>query len=154
MGERADRDVKQAEGAGPGGRTFWICLIAGWAVIAYGIGGLLLNADRTHPEQWIRWVVGALVVHDLIVAPLVFALGAYLVARIPPGARAATQGALFASGVVVLTAWPFLRGYGLLADNPSALPNNYALGLAIVLSLVWAATAVLLTWTWRRNRSG
>ncbi|MGH2752338.1 MAG: hypothetical protein ACRDK3_15935 [Actinomycetota bacterium] len=127
-------------------------MAVGWAIIAYGIAGLLDNAGRTNPGQWIRWFAGALIVHDFIVAPLTFAVGAQLVARLRRPLRAPVQGALIASGIIVLTTWPFLRGYGLRADNPSALPNHYAAGLTLVLTLVWLVAAMVAAKAWRQPR--
>jgi hypothetical protein len=44
-----------------------------------------------------------------------------------------------------------VRGSGLRPDNPSALPNDYLAGLAIVLSAVWAIVAVVVIRSWRRR---
>jgi hypothetical protein len=135
----------------PTRRTFWICATLGWLVIGYGIWGLIDNANRTNPGQWIRWFAGSLFAHDLVVAPLTFAVGAFLVSRIPRELRGPLQAGLIASAIIVLTAWPLVRGYGLRADNPSALPNNYLAGLAIVLVAVWLAVAVVAVWVRKRR---
>jgi hypothetical protein len=135
----------------PARRTFWICAALGWSVIGYGIWGLIDNSSRTNPGQWIRWFAGSLIAHDLVVAPLTFAIGALFVSRIPRRIRAPFQAGLIASAVIVLTAWPLVRGYGLRADNPSALPNNYLAGLAMVLVVVWSAVAVVAVRTWKRQ---
>ena len=135
----------------PGRRTFWICAALGWLVIGYGVWGLLENATRTNPDQWIRWFAGSLIVHDLVVAPVTFAVGVLVVDRIPLRYRAPFQGGLIASAIIVLTTWPLVRGYGLRADNPSALPNNYLAGLALVLAVVWSAVAVIALRSWRHR---
>jgi hypothetical protein len=135
----------------PGRRTFWICAALGWLVIGYGVWGLLDNAARTNPDHWIRWFVGSLIVHDLVVAPLTFAVGALVVGRIPLRFRAPFKGGLIASAVIVVTTWPLVRGYGLRADNASALPNNYLAGLAMVLVVVWSAVALFAVRSWRRR---
>jgi len=135
----------------PNRRSFWICVALGWVVIGYGVWGLLDNASRTNPDQWIRWFTGSLIVHDLVVAPVTFAVGALVVGRIPLRIRAPFQGGLIASAIIVLTTWPLVRGYGLRADNPSALPNNYLAGLALVLAVVWSAVAVIAVRSWRRR---
>ena len=137
---------------GPSARLFWSCAAIGWAVIAYGVGGLFVEGDRTHPEQWIRWFAGSLIAHDFVVAPVVFAAGSLLAYRVRAPYRAAVQGALIASGVITLATWPFLRGYGLRSDNASVLPNNYALGLSIVVLAVWLVAAGAMLRAWRRAR--
>jgi len=135
----------------PNRRSFWVCVALGWVVIGYGVWGLLGNATRTNPDQWIRWFAGSLIVHDLVIAPVTFAVGALVVGRIPLRYRAPLQGGLIASAIIVLTTWPLVEGYGLRADNPSALPNNYLAGLALVLAVVWLAVAIIATRSWRRR---
>ena len=125
-------------------------LLLGWGLIAFGVGGLIHSSSRTHPDQWVKWFLGSLVAHDLIVAPVVFAIGTALVARIPPPRRAPIQGGLIATGIITLMSWPFLRGYGRNPSNPSVLPNNYAVNLVIVLAVVWAVVGLLSL----RRRSG
>ena len=136
----------------PTPRVFWSCAAVGLAVLAFGVGGLFVEGDRTHPEQWIRWFAGSLIAHDFLVAPLMIAVGSLLVSRVRPPYRAAVQGALISTGIITLTTWPFLRGYGLRSDDASALPNNYALGLSIVVAVVWLVAAGVLLGTWRRSR--
>jgi len=144
--------VNDKDETGPSARVFWSCASTGWLVIAYGVGGLFVEGDRTHPEQWIRWFAGSLVAHDFVVVPVVIAVGSLLANRVRAPYRAAVQGALIASGVITLTTWPFLRGYGLRSDNASVLPNNYALGLSIVAVAVWLVAAGAMLRAWRRAR--
>ena len=136
----------------PSPRLFWSCAAVGLAILAFGFGGLIVEGERTHPAQWIRWFAGSLVVHDFLVAPLVIAAGSVLVSRVRAPYRAVVQGALIASGIITLTTWPFLRGYGLRSDNASVLPNNYALGLSIVVAVVWLVAAGVLLGAWRRSK--
>jgi hypothetical protein len=114
--------------------------------MAFGVMGLIHNSSRTHPDQWVKWFIGSLVAHDFIVAPLVFAIGALLVARIPAAWRAPIQSGLIATGIIVLMSWPLLRGYGRDPRNPSVLPNNYAVNLVIVLAVVWAVVGLVCLW--------
>jgi hypothetical protein len=128
-------------------------LVAGVPFAAVGAGALWGNAAATHPTRAVAWVVGAAVAHDLVLAPVVFAVGA-LVRRAPLGrARAGVVTGLVVSGVVGLWSWPFVRGYGRLANNPSILPRNYGIGLAVTLVAVWTAVLVT-TLAARRGGSG
>lgn len=140
------------EETAPSPRVFWSCAAVGLAVLAFGVGGLFVEGDRTHPEQWIRWFAGSLIAHDFLVAPLVIAVGSMLVSRVRAPYRAVAQGALISTAIIILTTWPFLRGYGLRSDNASVLPNDYALGLSIVVAAVWLVAAGVLLGTWRRSR--
>ena len=127
-------------------RIFWSSVVIGWATIGFGLFGLFENSERTHPDRWARWFFGALVVHDLVVAPVVIAIGALLARRVPANYRGPIQGALITTGILVLVSFPFVRGYGHRADNPSALPNNYGAGLLALVVLVWVVTGLFL---WR-----
>ena len=139
-------------GPTPSRRIFWSSVALGWAVIGYGLWGLFDNANRTNPEQWIRWFAGSLVVHDFVIAPLTFGIGALIATRVPRRIRAPLTGGLIASAIVVLTAWPLLRGYGLRSDDPSALPNDYPAGLAMVLVAVWSVVIAFALRAPRRRR--
>jgi membrane protein implicated in regulation of membrane protease activity len=49
---------------------------------------------------------------------------------------------LLATGVVLLVAWPFVRGYGRDPTIPSLLDRNYAVGVAAAIGATWIAVAV------------
>ena len=48
--------------------------------------------------------------------------------------------------------WPFVRRYGEVPTNPSALPNDYTRGLLIVLAAVWLVAVALLVHAGRSIR--
>ena len=121
------------------GRAFWISLVAGWAVMAYAIRGIFVDDNLTHPPDLVPWLIGSAVAHDLVVAPLALAAGWMLHRWVPRPIRGPVQLGLFASAVVALFAYPFIRGYGAIPSNPSALPRDYAAGLLLVVGVIWAA---------------
>jgi len=125
-------------------RGLLVGLAVGLPVIAYGVRGMLVDTDRTHPAELARWIVGAAVVNDALVVPL--AMGAAWLARRITPARAwpPVRSGLLATGVMLLVAWPFVRGYGRDATIPSLLERNYAVGVAAAIGLTWVAVAV---WT-------
>jgi hypothetical protein len=125
-------------------RGLLVGLAVGLPVIAYGMRGMLVDADRTHPAELSRWIVGAAVVNDALVVPV--AMGAAWLARRITPARAwpPVRSGLLATGVVLLVAWPFVRGYGRDPTIPSLLERNYAVGVAAVIGATWVAVAV---WT-------
>ncbi|MBT2441992.1 hypothetical protein J7E93_18150 [Streptomyces sp. ISL-36] len=100
------------------------------------------------PEDVGVWLVGALVLHDGVLAPLVLAVG-FLVAAGP--ARGVMRGALVVAGSLVLVTLPLLLRPG-PPPNPSALPLPYGRNLLLVLGVVAlvAASVVLV----RRRRRG
>jgi hypothetical protein len=123
---------------------FWILAVVGGAVMAFGVCGLFRDAARAHPDQWVRWFVGAALVHDFLVAPLVFVVAALTRRLLSERSRGIVNGALIATAVLSAMTYPFLRGFGDNPDNASILPNNYALNLSLVVGLLWLVVAVTL----------
>ncbi|HEX6423190.1 MAG TPA: hypothetical protein VFZ79_06900 [Acidimicrobiales bacterium] len=136
-------------------RGLLVGLAAGLPVVAFGVRGMLVDAARTHPGELARWIVGAALVNDLVVVPVILAaawLGRRLVGRdLWPVVRAG----LVTTGALALVGWPFVRGYGADPGNPSLLPRSYGAGLAAAIAAVWLVVAALaLARRTRRRRHG
>ncbi len=134
------------------GAGFWVSAAVGWAVIAAGLQGILSNHIDTRPASLARFAVGGALLHDLVVAPLVLALALLVAKLVGERARPVVQSALFVTAAVSLFSFPLVRGYGLAARNPTSLPYNYGLNLAVVLSVVWTVAAVAIAVRLRRSR--
>lgn len=132
------------------GRIFWAALVAGWAVMAYGIIGALANSRDTHPSDLARWLFGAAVAHDGLLAPAILLIGTALGRVLAARLRAPLQGGLIVMGVVALFAVPLVRGYGVRPDNPTVVFRNYALSLLVVLTVISLVTAGLTVRAGRR----
>ncbi|MFD7974357.1 hypothetical protein [Streptomyces sp. NPDC059071] len=120
----------------------------GAGVLGLGLIGLgaWLVAVEPDPAGVLAWLVGALVLHDGILAPLVLAVGLLLVGR---PERGLLRGTLVVAGSVVLVTLPLLVRPG-EPPNPSALPLPYARNLAIVLGAVAVVAGALhLVRRWR-----
>jgi hypothetical protein len=115
---------------------------AGGLVMGWGVAGLLRHAASTVPASWLRWLVGVLLAHDLLLVPALLAVG-LLVRRAPSPWRPPLRAALIVSGTLALTSLPLLLGYGRAAQpgNASVLPGNYPAKLAVVLAAVWVIAA-------------
>ncbi|MFE9401210.1 hypothetical protein ACFYNY_05475 [Streptomyces sp. NPDC006530] len=109
---------------------------AGLALMA--LGGLLVWDQATHWDVLI-WLVGAVVLHDGIIAPLVVAVG-LLTGGLKN--RGLLRGTLLTAGCLVLIALPLLLR-PLPTNNPSVLPLDYVQGLLISLAVL-AVLALLL----------
>jgi hypothetical protein len=129
-------------------------LILGLPVMAYAVRGALVDAADTHPAELARWVVGLAVLHDLVVVPVVLAVGVALRRRVPAPAWPPVRAALFASAVLVAVGWPFVGGFGRNAGVPSLLPRDYAAGLAMALVAVWLVAAAWIGVAVLRLRRG
>lgn len=135
------------------GAGFWIAFGIGVAVMTYGVRGLVDQAGTGTAGTVGRWIIGADLAHDLVLAPIAIAVG-WVVGRLAPGwARAPIQAGLVATGVLLLVAWAPLRGYGraLVPDNPSVQPLDYRSALATVLAAVWIGVGL---WAVARRRVG
>ncbi len=129
------------------GPAFWIGLVIGGAVMAFGIRGVFMNSHATDPVVLVQWVVGADLVHDLIVAPVAIAVGWAVTRVVPLVAKVPVQLGLVATGVVLVVGWAPLRGYGraTVPDNPSVQPLDYSTAVLTVLAAVWIVVAVWIT---------
>jgi hypothetical protein len=126
------------------GPVFWVSAAAGWAIIGYGLRGLWQHRLDTRPANLAKFAVGGALIHDLILAPLLLAVGVTIARVVPARIRAIVQAALIVSGALVLFAYPLVRGYAHALHNPSSLPHNYTANLAVVLAAVWAVAAVAI----------
>lgn len=133
---------------------FWGLTILGLAVIGFGAYGIWTHQGTGILDVRVRplltWTIGAIVVHDLLFAPLVLVVGRALRHVRPRALRAPLQVGLAASAVVTALAFPLVRGYGARASDPSRLPLNYTVGYGALLAVVWLSCAA---WAWHRARA-
>jgi hypothetical protein len=114
------------------GPLFWVSAVAGWALIGWGVRGLLHFHVDTRPAELARFFLGGALIHDLVFAPIVLG-GGVMMARLSPRRwRAYVQGTLLVIGAVVLFAYPEVRDYARVLHNPTSLPHNYTANLAVV----------------------
>lgn len=133
-------------------RIFWLCVLAGWVLIAVGIRGVIVDARFTRPPQWGAWFVGAALFHDLLVAPVVFVVAARLLRRLRPPYRAPVQAAMILTALVAAGSLPVVFRLGEPTGNPTVLPEDALPAFLTVLAAIWAVTAVLLLAARRRSR--
>ena len=133
-------------------RWFWAGLVAGLGFIAAGARGLVHDHAATQPHDLLKWLLGAGVVHDAVIAPVVVVL-AWTTGRVLP-ARARTPARLGLAATAMLTvfAWPLAQGWGRRTTNPSALPLDYGRNLVAVLIAIWLVVFVSITVRTRRHR--
>jgi len=153
MGDEDRRDVAVRDESDPPGPIFWVGLIVGWAIIAYGLRGALGDSGSVRPFEWAVWIVGGNVIHDLIVVPAIAVIGVVIARFVHGPWRAPLQAGIIASAIVVAFAWIPIRGYGRRPDDPSALPLDYVTATLTVLAAIWVGIAVWLTASLLRDRA-
>jgi hypothetical protein len=126
-------------------------LLAGLAVTGYGAYGWLTH-DGARPLGQLVFLGVLLVTHDLVIVPAVVLAGVAVARWVPGAARTPVRVALAVSAAVTVVALPFVVGAGRIADNPSAFPQSYGRGLAVVLAVVWAVAAAWTAVNVRRRR--
>ncbi|MFB7496655.1 hypothetical protein ACFC09_18540 [Streptomyces sp. NPDC056161] len=110
---------------------------AGLALLGWGVSLLLDVPDLTGVLVWLG---GALVLHDVLIAPLVLLAGLVLVRG---GVRGPVRGALLVAGALTAVALPVLLRPGPRA-NPSVLPLGYPRNWLLTLVGVVTVTALVL----------
>lgn len=130
----------------------WSLGLVGVAAGCYG-GWLLLTRQAGEDLASAgQWLVGGVVLHDLVLAPLVIVLVALAGRLTPRSLRAPAAVLLVVVGSVTLLAIPVLGGFGRREDNPSLLDRDYTTGwLLLVGVLVGLVGLGFLVQRWRRN---
>jgi len=134
------------------GWSFWVGLASGWAVMAYAVYGMVQEWEATNPPNLAKVLIGGVLLHDLLIAPLVALLGLLIVRFVPVVARGPVNLALAVSGVVVLFSYPLLRGFGRHAGNPSTLPHDYVANVLLIVSITWIVAAITVSFRVGRKR--
>jgi hypothetical protein len=88
----------------------------------------------------LAWVVGGVLVHDALLAPLVVALGVLAVLGTGRWWRTPLVWALVVLGPLTLVAVPVLGRFGARSDNPTLLDRPYWAGYVGVATVVLALT--------------
>lgn len=128
-----------------------IGLIVGVPLMLIGAVGIWRHTDATPIPNFLRFFVGADLLHDLVVAPVAAAVAFVVLRRVPAVVRAPLRFALFGSAVVVAIAWPGIRHYGRMRapDNSSVQPLNYAtstltaVAVVVALAAIWCAISLM-----------
>jgi hypothetical protein len=114
----------------------------GVVAIGYGALRILTDSKDTKPIALLKWLIGSLLVHDLLIAPVVIGIGWLLARFVPPRARAFAQAGLVSGGLVgalgVLLIW---RQGKSSARSLALLQQNYTANLLVLLVIIAVVTA-------------
>jgi hypothetical protein len=138
-------------------RATTVGLVAGYAVMIFGVVGLLRRVPLRSAGQIATWVVGADLAHDFVLAPLV-CLTAFLLTRAAPSTwRWPVTAGVIGSAIVLAVAYPALRGFGhdTAPGNRTVLPLDYTTATVTVLAVVWGLAVAwgVVGWALRRRRT-
>lgn len=125
------------------GRWRVVCATTGILLGLYGAVSLLTNVEFGTLLLLALWLIGAVVIHDGIVSPLVIGVGWVLHRTVPPRARRYLQGGFVAAGLITVVAIPMISQQGAEPASKALLQQNFGGNLTILLGIV-AAVSLLL----------
>lgn len=120
-------------------RTRLVLGTAGGLLIGFGAVRLLTDVPSSDLVALGLWLAAAVLIHDLVVAPLTVGTGVVL-ARLPARGRRYLQAGLVAGGLVTVVAIPLILREDTQPAAESILMRDYSTGLALLLGLVAAVS--------------
>jgi hypothetical protein len=150
-------DVNKTATASAAMRRWQAGLIVVGALLL-ALGGLVLVLD-VGPSKFLgiaTWFAGAIILHDGILAPIVF--GASLLLRragkrIPFGALLIVQGAVVVGAITALLVVPQQLKRAIGTANPTILPLDYGVNLVVFTAVLVAVTVLAVLGYLRRVRT-
>lgn len=119
-----------------------IGLFGAYSLLRRGLGNLVSSAE---------WLVGGVVLHDFVLAPIVLTvlwLGSKVV---PEWARASVTAGAIVLGSVTLIAIPAIGRFGAKSDNATLLDRSYGVGWLVFAGIVAVGVAAGLAVAWWRQ---
>lgn len=113
----------------------------------FGVFRLLTQIPVANLIELAEWLVGAVLLHDVVVGPIVVAVGWVTARSLPPRVRRYVQAALLIGALLTVIALPLIHRRGSQPRAKAILTQNYGANLATLLAIV--ATACLLAYAGR-----
>lgn len=117
-------------------------VVTGGLLLAFGAFRLVTELDLGDLVALALWMIVAVVLHDLVLAPATVGTG-LLLTRVPARARRYVQGALVVAALVTVIAVPLIARRGTQPAVKSILLRNYSGDLALLVGLTFAVAATL-----------
>jgi hypothetical protein len=119
-----------------------VLAILGVLVLVYGIGRLLTEIPTHSLVLLAGWLIGALIIHDGILSPVVVAVGWLLRRVVPDRARGFWQAALIMGALVTLIAVPMIYRRNSQPAIKAILLQNFGGNLTLLLGIIGGLTLV------------
>jgi hypothetical protein len=117
-----------------------ILMTSGVVVGLLGAVQLLVGTPVTNLLVLAGWMIGAVVIHDGVLAPVVVAVGWAVGRVVPARARRYLQAFLVAGGLVTIVAVPLIARRGTQETAKAILQQNYGANLTLLLGLFAAGS--------------
>jgi len=128
-----------------------VAIGSGVVLAAYGAVRLLTDVPGSSLLRLAVWLVGAVVISDLVISPLVVAIGVALRRWLPDRGRRYVQAFLIMAAMITVVAAPMIYLQGTAPPEKALLNQGFGSNLAILLGL--AAMISLLGYAADRVRS-
>lgn len=112
--------------------------IAGVLLLLFGVFRLLTQEPSDKMVILALWLIGALVIHDGILSPIVVGVGWAVARVVPPRARRYLQAGLIMAGMVTIIAIPMIYRRDSQPKSKAILQQNYGGNLTLLLALIAA----------------
>ena len=130
----------------------WSLGLVGVVVGLYGAWLLLSRQSGDQLVSAAAWLVGGVVLHDVVMAPVVVVVVAVVGRLAPRPVRPPAAVLLVVVGSVTLLAVPVLGAFGRRSDNASLLDRDYWSGWLVLVGVLVLLVAVgSLVQRWRRG---
>ena len=117
-----------------------ILAVTGVLVICYGGFRFLTEIPLPNLIALACWLVGAVLVHDGVLSPLVVGIGLLLRRSVPDRARRYLQFALITAGLVTVIALPMIYLRGSQPSVKALLLRNYGANLTVIIAVIAVTT--------------
>lgn len=131
-------------------RTRIAIAVPGILLGLFGIFRLLTQIDVSSLFVLLLWLVGALVIHDGILAPTLVGIGVGI-SHIAPRARKFVQGGLITAALVTVVAVPMIYRAHSQPKGKAILEQNFAANLSLLLLIILVGTVLLYVASVLRN---
>ena len=126
--------------------------VSGILLLMFGAVRFLTEISRSNLFVLALWMVGAIVVHDGILSPVVVGLGFLLRRYVPDRARRYLQMGLIMAGSVTVIALPMIYLRGSQPAVKALLLRNYGANLTLLIAVIAVATLALYAVRVARDR--
>ena len=121
-------------------RTRVLLASAGVLLGLFGVFRLLTQVPVGDVAILALWLIGAIVIHDGILSPIVLAVGWTIARFVPPRARRYLQGALIVAALITVVAVPMVYREGSQPAAKAILQQNFGGNLTLLLAIIGALT--------------
>ncbi|MGI4894460.1 MAG: hypothetical protein ACRYF3_05030 [Janthinobacterium lividum] len=121
-----------------------VLLLLGVSAVGWGVWSVWNSFLRKEWWPIVRWAVGGIIVHDVILAPVALAVGFLVLPRVPRHWRDPLRGAVLAVATFAVLTIPLLVSPS-PRYNPTVVPTSAGVSVAVALGVPIAGAVITIT---------